>query len=360
MKEMSSRIAFGILILASVTAALVFVWPFVPAILWAATFSILLYPLYQKLKTRGWKDTSAALAVTLIPALVLFIPSLIIASIAGVQAYGYVSDLVASAKSGGSQSVWLELGRELNNILGPLLSQAGATNVDFQKILIENQDVIAKNLSGPLTNGLKSFVVTIVTLVISLLTTFFMIRDSHHLVEPVTDLVPLPKAETEAILKRMAATVKSVFFAVVVVALIQGAIAGLSYLIAGVQGWLVWTVVTAVLCMIPMLGAPVVFIPIGASLLIQGKIWQGIFVLGVGFFVVSTIDNYLKPIFISGETKIHPMAIFFALLGGVVVLGPVGLMAGPLLLTLVLAFIDVFRVRRKIEQESTAELANQE
>jgi predicted PurR-regulated permease PerM len=232
----------------------------------------------------------------------------------------------------------------------PLFQQFGVTNVNLKEILVQNQESIAKNLSGPLANGLKSFAVTIVTLIISLLTTFFMIRDSHHMLEPVTDLIPLPREETRNILSRMAATVRSVFIAVVVVALIQGTVMGIAYLITGVEGWLVWTLITTVLCMIPLLGSPVVILPISVSLFLQGKIWQGCVVLGIGFGIVTQIDNFLRPIFISGETKIHPMAIFFSLLGGVLVLGPVGLMAGPMLLTLILAFVDVARVRKRLEE----------
>ena len=263
--------------------------------------------------------------------------------------------MINSSQGGGTDTIANTIGAEINKVLDPVLTRFGATDVNVQQLISENEDAIARNLSGPLTEGLKSFVVTVVTLVISLLTTFFMIRDSHHLREPLCDLVPLPTEETVGILERMAKTVRSVFYAVVVVALIQGAVMGITYASLGVDGWLVWTLITTVLCMIPLLGAPVVIVPLAASLFIRGENVSAFILLGVGFGIVTQIDNLLRPVFISGETKIHTMAIFFALLGGVLVLGPVGLMAGPMLLTLVLAFVDVVRVRKRLEEEGELE-----
>lgn len=356
MNQTSTRIAFGILVLACVVAAGVIVWPFVPALLWAATFSILLYPWFKRLtEKRKWKPTWAALAATAVPTLLLIVPAIVTGTVAGVQVYGYVNDLMNSSQGEGGESIANTIGAELNRALEPLLTQFGATDINVQQLIAENEATIARNLTGPLTEGLKSFVVTIVTLVISLLTTFFMIRDSHHLLDPLCDLVPLPREETVGILQRMAKTVRSVFYAVVVVALIQGAVMGVTYVSLGVDGWLVWTLVTTVLCMIPLLGAPMVIVPLAATMFLRGDTVPGLILLGVGFGIVTQIDNFLRPVFISGETKIHTMAIFFALLGGVLVLGPVGLMAGPMLLTLVLAFVDVVRVRKRLEEKGELE-----
>lgn len=351
--HVSTRIGFGVLVLACVIGAAYMIWPFVPALLWAATFSILLYPFYKRLLDRKWSESMAALATTAIPTLLFVIPLLVLGTIAGVQVFGYISSLVPSGQSGGEPAILATVAGDLDRILHPILAQFGAA-VDVKQLILDNQTNIARNLTGPLTFGVKSFGTAILTVVISLLTTYFMLKDSHHMKEPVLDLVPLPREETLGILDKMAKTVRSVFNAVVVVAFIQGAIAGAAYAITGVKGWLVWMLVTTVFCMIPLLGAPVIFIPIGVSLLLQGMIWQGIVVLVVGFGVVSQIDNVLKPLFISGGTNIHPMAVFFALLGGVLVLGPVGLMAGPLLLTLVLAFVDIVRAKRRLEESAVA------
>jgi predicted PurR-regulated permease PerM len=70
-------------------------------------------------------------------------------------------------------------------------------------------------------------------------------------------------------------------------------------------------------------------------------------VLGVGFLIISQIDNLLRPLFIGARTKLHEIPVFFSLLGGVIALGPIGLMAGPMLLTLILAIVDILRLRKE-------------
>jgi predicted PurR-regulated permease PerM len=79
-------------------------------------------------------------------------------------------------------------------------------------------------------------------------------------------------------------------------------------------------------------------------------IWKPIVMLAWGFGIVSNLDNFLRPIFISMGSRLHMIAIFFSLLGGVFTLGPIGLMAGPILLTVILAMLDVLREKRRISE----------
>lgn len=349
--DAGKQIAFYVVALLAFVAAGIFVWPFVPAILWATVFGIMLYPLYQKLRARGVKQTPAALIVTMIPTLLLVIPAIVLASVAGVQVASYVTDLMHNSSSTEAGSdVFGYIGNEINDVLTPLAERIGVQNVDFAELLQNNQEAILNGLSGPLAVGLQSLLVTIVTLAISILATFFMVRDSHYMVAPLTDLVPLPKSETEKILAKLSATVRSVFTSIFLTALIQGGLCGIAYAVAGVPGWITWTVITTIACAIPLVGAPVVYVPVGVSLIIQGKTVEGIAILAFGFIVVSNIDQFLRSHFIGSGTKIHPMAILISLLGGVLVLGPVGVMAGPMLLTLLLAIVDVMRTQHQLDR----------
>ncbi|QYK54601.1 MAG: AI-2E family transporter [Fimbriimonadaceae bacterium] len=346
----NSLIIFWLFTIVVTIASVFIVWPFLPAILWATVFSILLYPRFTKMVEAGWNRSLAALTVTLVPAFVVILPLAVLGSIAGVQVVSYAQELVATSRTSADHSILRAIGTELDKAAQPVLQQLGVTNVNLVDLIEKNESQLAKGISGPLVKGLQSFIVTVVTLIIALLTTFFMVRDCHNMSEVILDLIPLKREQTRAILERVATTVRSVFFAVVVVAGIQGAIAGLVYWIAGVPGTVALMLITTLFCTIPMLGAPVIYVPIGLSLLFQGKIWQGITVLAVGFIVISNIDNVLRPFFIGANTKLHPIPIFFALLGGVLVMGPVGLMAGPMLLTVILAVIDVLRLQPESEE----------
>src|SRR5690606_32510032 len=139
----------------------------------------------------------------------------------------------------------------------PILQQVGVRNVNVAKLIENNESELIRRIMGPVSNGFQSLVITIVTLVIALLTTFFMVRDAHNMKAAVFDLIPLPELQTEEVLQRVANTVRSVFFAIVVVSGIQGAVAGISYWIAGIPGAFVLTLITTLLCTVPMLGAPI-------------------------------------------------------------------------------------------------------
>jgi predicted PurR-regulated permease PerM len=350
-RHRNSFIVFWIMAALILVAATYIITPFIPALLWATVFAILTHPMYEKMVAKGYKPTVAAILVTLIPAFVLIIPLGVMGSVAGFQIVSYVQELLHNPNGSASvrQDVLVVIGAELDRALQPVLNQFGVTDLNMAEVLDRNKNQIADRIVEPLTNGAKAFITTIVTLVIAMLTMFFMVRDAHNMKDPALDLVPLPREDAEKILQQIAITVRSVFHAVVLVAGIQGFCALLLYLATGVPGAFVLALITTVLCMIPLLGGPVVYAPVGLSLLLQGKIWQGVIVLLVGFGIISQIDNILRPFFIGGQTNLHPIAIFFALLGGVLVLGPVGLMAGPIVLTLVLAIIDILRIRKAQE-----------
>lgn len=342
-----ASVVFWLIVGVAVVAAGYLVWPFLPAIIWAAVFSILLYPWFNKLVAKGWNRTLAALTVTMVPTFALIIPLAVMGSIAGVQVFGYVSQILHNNHNGGD--ILTTLASEVDRTLQPILTQLGVTNVRVGDMISKNQSEIARQVSGPLTTGLKSFVITVVTLVISLLTMFFMVRDSHHMEKGVLEITPLPDDVAKGILNRMAQTVRSVFAGVVVVSLIQGFLAGVAYFVIGVPGALVWMLVTTVLCMVPLIGAPGAYIPISLSLALQGRVPEAIGLALFGFLVISQVDNFIRPFFISHGTKLHPIPVFFALLGGVVVMGPVGLMAGPMLLTFLMAVSEVIAERRKLD-----------
>jgi predicted PurR-regulated permease PerM len=341
-----SSIALGVLVLLFVGVGAAIVLPFIPALLWATVLSILTYPLYVRWRSRleriprlrGDLGASvASLMATLFTLVIIMIPFLMIGAGLFLQFSGVVRDL-----SGQSLEDVL---KQVDAAIRPFASQLGQKEFSVSAYVQEHRSEIVNGLRQPVTRFASQAGVTVLTLVIALLTQFFMLRDSHRMQEPAVELIGLPRERTLGIFNRVAETVRAVFVGTVLVAMIQGAIIGVAYAFVGVPNALLLGVVSAVLCVIPLLGAPVVYIPIGLLLLAQGNVQGGLIVLGVGFAIVSQIDNVLKPFFIGGRANLHPMAIFFSILGGVLLVGPIGVMAGPMALTILLALQDVVRER---------------
>jgi predicted PurR-regulated permease PerM len=96
------------------------------------------------------------------------------------------------------------------------------------------------------------------------------------------------------------------------------------------------------LSFIPVGGTALIWIPASIFLFIQGAFVKGIILLGLGVFVISMVDNVLRPYFLSSRTKIHPLLLFFAVLGGIEAFGLIGLVAGPLIVTFFLTLVEIY------------------
>jgi predicted PurR-regulated permease PerM len=128
----------------------------------------------------------------------------------------------------------------------------------------------------------------------------------------------------------------------IVVALVQGGLGGLGFLFVGLPAPLFWGTVMAFLSFIPIVGAFLVWIPAVVILFAQGAHLKAVILFCWCTIVVSLSDNFLRPILISGRTQVHTLLLFFGILGGLKVFGFLGFIAGPLVITICLAVIDIY------------------
>jgi predicted PurR-regulated permease PerM len=126
------------------------------------------------------------------------------------------------------------------------------------------------------------------------------------------------------------------------IAIIQGVLGGVIFWILGIPSPILWGTAMAFLSFIPIGGTALIWVPAAILLFVQGAILKGIILLGLGVFGISMVDNFLRPFFISAKTNIHPLLLFFAVLGGIQAFGLIGLVVGPLIATLCLTFIEIY------------------
>lgn len=353
LEEGNGRVLFWIIFTLLIVAAGIFVWPFINAILIAGVLSVLLYPTYAKLNQR-MSANSASLLVTLGAVAVVLVPLVTASVIGGAQAYEKLNAFVNERGNGSSEGVAQVIFTEVDKHLKPVLASVGVKDFHLQKYWEENKGELQTAARAPLAKLGKDIVVGIVTVVIALLTMFFMLRDGKSLINPLCEVIPLPREETIAILLKMASTIRAVFLGIVLVSILQGLMAGITYWALGIPGAFLWMLLTIVVCMIPLLGGPVMYFPLAIYLFATDQPVKAFVLLGVGLGIISQIDNLLRPFVIGANAKLHPMAVFFSLLGGVLAMGPIGLMAGPIVLTIILGFIDVLRTRRRLIDEMEA------
>ena len=339
--------AFLALFLGTLALAVVIVFPFLPAMLWALMLSILMFPLYSKFATafeRGrWSkksaDSWASGLTTLITFLIICVPFVLI----GIFLYIQIASLLGSfglQGPNGMNQVVVQLDKNINSSL----DRFHLPHLDLSAYMSQHSTDVVRTVQQPVSHAFGKIAFTGLSLVIALLTMFFMLRDGERLREPAHELLPLPPEKTEAILKKVGETVYAVFIGTVLVAVIQAVILSIGFGFAKVPHAFLFGIMALFLCTIPLIGATVVYVPVIAILAAQGQYGWAIGILCIGI-AVTKLDYFLRPLLIGNRSSLHPIGIFFGILGGVLVFGPVGLVAGPMVLAVLLALQDVVRER---------------
>jgi predicted PurR-regulated permease PerM len=174
----------------------------------------------------------------------------------------------------------------------------------------------------------------LVQLTLSILVAFFLFRDGAVIAQRIDVAMTRLAAERgRRLLTAATITVRGVVLGILGTALAQGVLAAFGFWLASVPGWLLLGFATFVLSPVPI-GPPIVWASAGLWLIQKGNVGWGIFVLAWGFFVVSTIDNVLKPLIISQGSHLPFILVLLGVLGGVVAFGLIGVFIGPVLLAL--------------------------
>lgn len=344
-----------LLLLAAVSFLFMWVaWPFAAPIMWSALAAIMFQPLYRwsLRKTRGKRNLAASLALSIIFVAVL-LPALLIGSLVINEALVLVNnfrenpiDIVA----------WYESTYALlPATLQQLIEDNGWTDVSFlqerlQGILGESAGMLASQAVS-IGSGAFGFVLSFG---LGLYVLFFLLRDGGRIGETILHSAPIEREIADLLAERFLGIVRAVIKGSGVVGLIQGALGGIMLAIAGVPSPLLLGVLMAILALIPAVGTALVWAPAGIWLIVVGEVWQGVFVLGAGFLIISSVDNVLRPILVGRDTGIPDWIILITTLGGISLAGFSGIVLGPLVAGLFLASWGILQEQRAEDEEARA------
>jgi predicted PurR-regulated permease PerM len=333
----------------ALVAYLVFkiIQPFLAPIAWALFIGFLLQPTQDKLARfmRG-RASASALSLTML-VLILFLGPLTALAIAfarqATELAGRLQDWV-----GGPEGTTL---RHIDQIpvVGSVLEWADKnleiTATQVQAWLVEGGRNLFQELAGYGGIAFLGAIGTVLSFTVMLFILFFIIRDGRAIARLGSTLVPLPPERREALAERLATVTRAVVRGTVLTSMVQGLLLGIGFAIVGMPAPVVFGVLAAVLSVVPFGGTALVWVPALATLLIQGRYGQAIGILVVGV-IVSSVDNFIKPLLISGRSPLPTLAVFIGVLGGLAAFGLIGLFVGPVVIALVLALIEFAREQR--------------
>ena len=320
--------------------------PFLKAITWAAIFAVLVYPVYSwLLRILRGKATVAALVITLVIALIVILP--------GLRLVGFLSEeIVDLVKSVGTlvsaegveiwqQKPWVQKLLRWRDLLGVELAGFDF-QINWKELVVQGAKVSSGILLSQATGVAQNIFLFVANFVIVLITVFFFLRDGAKFSDRLRRLLPMDQEHQERLFRNIANSISGVVHGCLVVAMVQGLLAGLAYWFFGVPYAILWGVVTAFAALLPVGGTTLVSVPASLFLFLQGETLKGIFLLVWCIGVVGLVDNILKPMFIGARLKLPMLFLFFGILGGFAVFGALGFILGPVVLALLAALLDLY------------------
>jgi predicted PurR-regulated permease PerM len=324
-----------------VVLAFLVVRPFILTFVVAACVALLLAPVQRQLTRalRGRESVSAALLV-LLTTVVILIPVLSSLAILVSQAGEFIAWLKPQLQRSQLERLWRESLPERFPWLRDFLLLGGeealptASEV-LSRIASVANTVIQRTFAG-LTGALFDLFMFVLTL-------FFLLRDGGRFRSEAQRISPFSTEQEELIFDHMGRTVKGVLQATVLVPILQGLLAAVGFWIFGVPSPLVWGVGVAFAAFVPLLGSPLGWVPAVVYLFLTGPKGPAFGMALYGVVVISGIDNLVKPLILRGAAQVHPLLAFFSIVGGVLGFGPLGFLIGPVVMSLVISAVRIYR-----------------
>jgi len=318
---------------------------FVPAF-WAVIFVILFHPLYAWLLRRVRFKAAASAVTCIIIAFFFIVPMIILAAMLtreGMDLYAGAQRYVVSHRVSPEGINFF-----LFSYIGDFLEKyAHISTLDIRKIIA----LAIQQAGGYVVPGLKgavsNFAQLFINIVISFFTMFFLFMESGRLLDAVKDLIPLSEARKEEVIAKNRVIITATLTGGVLVGAAQGALGGLAFWFLGISSPFLWGFVMFITSFLPGIGTLAVVVPAIIFLLVKGAMVKALLLLLWGALVIGLVDNLLRPIIISGKTHQHPLLLFFSVLGAVRAFGFIGIIAGPIILSLAMSAIDIYRMTLK-------------
>lgn len=318
--------------------------PFLQVIIIAAILACLLSPLYQKILSllRGCR-TLAAMAIVLLTTVFIATPIYFL----GGQVLSEARSLYINVQANGGPF----LGAVTGAIESPLKKISPDFSLDLPLYLSKFADFLIQNL-GPVISG-TAFVALEVLL--TLITLYFFLKNGDEFLSGIMKLSPLDNAYDSEILTSIQKTINSVLRGSLTIAVIQGFLVGTGLFIFHVPNPALWGMVAAIGALIPGMGTALITVPSILYLVLTKNTTEAIGLFIWSAFLVGTVDNFLAPYLYTKGIKIHPLFIFFSVLGGISYFGPLGFLFGPIILSAFLSMLHIYRLFILEEKDAEAQ-----
>lgn len=334
--------------------------PYMSVILWSAVTYILISPLYTSIirrlnpAMRGYELIRHFLAGVFSLGTVLLLAGMFF--FIGFQLLGQGKVFLEEARK------WLTANPEFfrTSIIGTRITTVvrdlsmgtiDMSGIDLKAELLQFIGAYSANIMALTTGVLKNLGNFLLSLVFVCFALYFFYLDAKYLADVFINAIPIDSKSTKRLLAKFRDVTKNMFMGFFLVAFYQAAIAFILFSLFGIRGALLFSVLILFSSFVPMVGCALIWLPLGLSVLASKGAAAGILFLVLCSFFISFLDNFLRPLFLRDRIKIHPLLIFFSILGGLQVFGINGILLGPMVIILFFTIVDI-----AMEVESPADI----
>lgn len=326
--QWSGNAVLALAIVGGVLVCTLLAVPFLGALTWAFALAVLFSPLQARLEKVVPNMSMAAGLTVLTAILVVGAPMTLVLERLAYGAISGASFIQAKLAAHGTLKIpaslaWLQEQIDVSGLISRVLTALSQTGASV----------------------LRGSVAQVIEIVLTFYILFYFLRDRKIACAAIRDLLPLDDVETNQLFRRTTGTVHAIVYGTIMVAALQGSLAGLMFWALGLSAPLFWGIVMSLLAIVPVLGTFVIWIPEAVYLALEGHETKAIILALWGVLMVGEIDNVVRPILVGNRLKLHTVPVFIAIVGGILLFGPPGLILGPLAMTVTLLLSSVFRQR---------------
>ncbi len=333
---------------ASAFLAFLIFGPFLYALVLAVVFAVVFQPIHQRMlgRMRRWPSL-AALATTVVVIIVIVAPLFFL----GFQLFQEARELYDSVTAGSQKDTLFTFA---NNAVQEFRRYfPGGTEFSFNtdQYLKQGFTILFQRLGGIFS----SFAKIAASSFIFLIALYYLLKDGQKIKARLVELSPLSNEDDEIIFAKLGRAINSVVRGTLLVALIQGILTTIGFLIFGVPNATLWGSFAAIAALIPGIGTALVLTPAILFLFLAGHTASATGLLVWGICAVGLIDNLLGPKLMGHGMRLHPLVMLLSVLGGLAFFGPIGFLLGPLAISLFFALFDIYASFMKEEHGFSAQ-----
>jgi predicted PurR-regulated permease PerM len=330
--------------------------PFLKPFTFAAVIGIGFYPFYLRISRFVRGPNKSSLLATFAVLLIFVLPTLLIASAAGVELIKvarYLGD--RSTREGGAVAYLTHKQQAALQWLGKYVDvetlhlQGAMANLPSRasKFLLAAGTGLVGALAGFAGNAIFTFLIL-----------FFVFRDGYTAIESFLSLLPLRRDRAICLLVGIRDSIVANLYGILAVGLAQGLLTAAALAILRMPSALLLGLAAAACSLIPIVGTTLVWVPAAIYLIATGHLLKGTILILWCALVVGTVDNIIRPLVIGSKVKLHPLLLLFALLGGLQAFGFIGIFIGPLVISLIAALTTMLREELQHSNDATADTAS--